>query len=98
MVRSEEDEAERVVRGTEPPASEVMRVARKPSGTFEIDVRAGFERVVRSSVENAMKCYRDAAKARAEGNAAEAHALCHVAELSLDLVHETLAKLEGLES
>lgn len=92
-MRSEEND----VRGTEPPTSEVMPVARKPSGSYEIDVRAGFERSVREATENAMKCYREASKARAAGDAAEGYALCEVAEQSLDLARDLLRRLEGLE-
>lgn len=78
------------------PASEIMKVARKASGSYEIDVRAGFERGVREAVENAMKCYRDASKARADGNEAEAHGLVELAEQSLDLAHDLLCRIEGL--
>jgi hypothetical protein len=93
-MRSEEND----VRGTEPPTSEVMPVARKPSGSYEIDVRAGFERGVREATENAMKCYREAAKARAAGDEHEAYGLVEIAERSLDLARELLGKLEGLDA
>jgi hypothetical protein len=95
MMRSE-DESEELARGTEPPASEVMRVARKPSGAYEIDVRAGFERGVRDATENAMKCYREAAKARAAGDELEAYGLVEIAEQSLDVARDLLVRLEGL--
>ncbi len=91
--QSEEDEAER---GTEPPTSEVMKVARKPSGFTEIDIRAGFERSVREATENAMKCYREASKARAVGDEREALGLCEIAEQSLDVARELLCRLESL--
>jgi hypothetical protein len=94
MMRSE-DESE-IDRGSEPPASEVMRVARKPSGAYEIDVRAGFERGVRDATENAMKCYREAAKARAAGDELEAYGLVEIAEQSLDVARDLLVRLEGL--
>lgn len=93
-MRSEEEED--FIRGSEPPASEVVKAARKPSGMVEIDVRAGFERSVREATENAMRCYRDAAKARAAGDEREAHALVEVAERSLDLARDLLCRLEGL--
>jgi len=73
-----------------------MRVARKPSGAYEIDVRAGFERGVREAVENAMRCYREASKAQDAGNTHEAQALCELAEQSLDLARELLCRIEGL--
>lgn len=92
MSRTEEDEA----RGTEPPASEVMKVARKTSGSYEIDVRAGFERSVREAVENAMKCYREASKVRAAGDEAEALGLGEIAEQSLDLARDLLCRIESL--
>lgn len=95
MTRQEE-ESEQLERGTEPPTSEVMRVARKASGSYEIDVRAGFERGVREATENAMKCYREAAKARAAGEEREAYGLGEIAEQSLDLARELLCRLEGL--
>ncbi|RYZ01644.1 MAG: hypothetical protein EOO73_34745 [Myxococcales bacterium] len=69
----------------------------KPSGFFEIDVRAGFERGVRDATENAMKCYREAAKARAAGDELEALGLCELAEQSLDLARDLLCRLEGLD-
>ncbi len=90
--RTEEDEE----RGTEPPTSEVLKVARKASGTLEIDVRAGYERGVREATENAMKCYREASKARAAGDALEAHWLGEIAEQSLDLVRDLLCRIESL--
>ena len=93
MTRQSKDES---VRGSEPPASEVLKVARKASGTVEIDVRAGYERTVREATENAMRCYRDASKARAAGDEIEAYALVEVAEQSLDLVRDVLCRLEGL--
>lgn len=95
MMRSE-DESERAARGTEPPTSEVMPIARKVSGSYEIDVRAGFERAVREAVENAMKCYREASKARAAGDELEAYGLIEIAEQSLDLARDLLCRIEGL--
>lgn len=83
-------------RGSAPPASEVMRVARKISGTLEIDARAGFEHVVRECTENALTCYRAAHDARDVGDEAEALRLCEVAEQSLDLARESLCRIEGL--
>jgi hypothetical protein len=47
---------------------------RSRSGLFEIDVRTGFERAVRDATENALTCYREAAKARAAGDELEARA------------------------
>jgi hypothetical protein len=91
-----EDESEKLARGTEPPTSEVMPVARKISGFTEIDIRAGFERGVREATENAMKCYREAAKARAAGDEQESHGLVEIAEQSLDLARDLLGRLEGL--
>jgi hypothetical protein len=73
-----------------------MPIARKISGSYEIDVRAGFERAVREATENAMRCYRDAAKLRAAGEEHEAYAICEVAEQSLDLARGLLVRLEGL--
>jgi hypothetical protein len=70
--------------------------ARPRSGFFEIDVRTGFERGVREAVENAMRCYRDAAMAREAGDEAEAHTLCEVAEQSLDVARDLLCRLESL--
>lgn len=96
MTRQIEDECAEVLRGAETPASGVMRVARKASGSYEIDVRAGFERAVREATENAMKCYKDAAVARAAGDESEAHGLCEIAEQSLDLTRDLLCRLEGL--
>ena len=78
------------------PTSEILPVARKISGTHEIDVRAGFERGVREATENAMKCYREASKARASGDELEAYGLVEIAEQSLDLARELLCRLEGL--
>lgn len=95
MTRQKEDET---ARGSEPPTSEIMKVARKPSGTVEIDVRAGFERGVREATENAMKCYREAAKARAAGDEQEAYGLCEIAEQSLDTARDLLGRLEGLSA
>jgi hypothetical protein len=83
-------------RGTTPPTSQVLKVARKISGTIEIDVRAGFERGVREATENALTCYRNASKARAAGNEGEALGLCEIAEQSLDLARELLCRIEGL--
>jgi hypothetical protein len=94
MTRSE-DESD-IARGSQPPTSEVLKVARKVSGLHEIDVRAGFERSVREATENAMKCYRDAAKARAAGDEREACGLVEIAEQSLDLARDLLCRLEGL--
>ena len=91
-----EDESEKIARGIEPPTSEVVKAARKISGTLEIDVRAGFEQGVRDATENALKCYRDAAKARAAGDALEAYGLCEIAERSLDTARDLLVRLEGL--
>ncbi len=96
MTRQIEEEAEKLTRGTEPPTSEVMPIARKPSGFTEIDVRAGFERGVREATENAMKCYREASKARAAGDEHEARALCEIAEQSLDVARDLLCRIEGL--
>ncbi len=94
MTRSEDESDE--TRWSADPASEVMRVARKPSGLHEIDVRAGFERGVREATENAMKCYREASKAQDAGNVREAQALCELAELSIDLARDLLCRIEGL--
>jgi hypothetical protein len=69
--------------------------SRPSSGFFEIDARAGFERAVREATENAMRCYREASKARASGDEIEALALCEVAEQSLDLARDLLCRLEG---
>jgi hypothetical protein len=95
MMRSE-DESEKAARGSEPPTSEVVKVARKISGSFEIDIRAGFERGVREATENAMKCYREASKARAAGDELEAYGLVEIAEQSLDLARDLLCRIEGL--
>ena len=93
-----EDQSDDASFGSDEPASEVMRVARKPSGFHEIDVRAGFERGVRDATENAMKCYREAAKMRAAGDEREAYELVEVAEQSLDLARDLLCRLEGLDA
>lgn len=95
-MRQTEEEDEELVRGGEPPASEIMKVARKASGAYEIDVRAGFERGVREATENALKCYREASKARAVGDEAEARGLCEIAEQSLDVARDLLCRIEGL--
>lgn len=89
---------------TTPPANDAADLlanpnaqrARNGSGFFEIDLREGFERGVREAVENAMRCYRDAAKARAAGDELEAHSLVEVAEQSLDVARDLLRRLEGL--
>jgi len=93
MTRQSKDE---IARGSDPPASEVLKVARKASGTVEIDVRAGYERSVREATENAMRCYRDASKARAAGDEFEAYGLVEIAEQSLDVARDVLGRLEGL--
>lgn len=84
---------------TTPPADDNAQPSppHKPSGFFEIDVREGFERVVRNSTENALTCYREAAKARAAGDEREAYALIELAEQSLDVVRDTLCRIEGLD-
>lgn len=79
-----------------PVLANAARALRHGSGFFEIDVREGFERVVRDATENALKCYRDAAKARATGDELEALGLCELAEQSLDLMRDTLCKIESL--
>ena len=82
--------------GPQDPASSTMKVARKASGTIEIDVRAGFEGVTRSCLENVLTCYREASAARALGDETEANALIELAEQALDLAHATLCKIESL--
>jgi hypothetical protein len=72
------------------------RARNEGSGLFEIDVREGFERIVRNSTENALTCYREAAKARAAGDELEALGLCELAEQSLDLASDLLCRIEGL--
>ncbi|MES1187996.1 MAG: hypothetical protein ABUL60_29530 [Myxococcales bacterium] len=81
---------------TTTPADSNAHPPRKISGFFEIDVRAGFERAVRDATENALKCYREAAKARAAGDELEALGLCELAEQSLDLARATLCRIESL--
>jgi hypothetical protein len=93
MTRQEEDDQ---AEQSSEPTSSVMRVARKSSGSFEIDVRAGFERGVREATENAMKCYREASRARAAGDTREAYSLVEIAEQSLDVARDLLCRLEGL--
>lgn len=72
------------------------RARNEGSGLFEVDLREGFERVVRNSTENAMKCYREAAKARAAGDELEALGLCEIAEQSLDTARDVLCRIESL--
>ena len=51
---------------------------------------------VRDATENALKCYREASKARAAGDELEALGLCEIAEQSLDLARDVLCRIEGL--
>jgi hypothetical protein len=85
---------------THPTASaedtNTTRARNEGSGLFEIDLREGFERVVRNSTENALTCYREAAKARAAGDEREALGLCELAEQSLDVARDTLCRIESM--
>lgn len=43
-----------------------------------------------------MKCYREAAKARAAGDEREAYAPVELAERSLDVARDTLCRIESV--
>lgn len=83
---------------TSPTTANAHRALRQGSGLFSIDVREGFEHAARGAFENALTCYRDAAKARAAGDEREAHGLIEIAEQSLDLARDMLCQLEGLDA
>ncbi len=79
------------------PASSVMPVARKASGTFAPSPRERFGRIVISLVEHALAAHEQAAEARADGDEAGAELLRDAAERAWALASNAVDEIAALQ-
>ena len=78
------------------PASAVVPVARRASGTTAITPRARLERVALSLFEHTLQAYSDSATARASGDEPGAEALREAGNRGQELCVSVLDEIAGL--